>query len=290
MRTLIPDQAPIDLGTMNDDEAAGFASVQNSGCFFWHSASGNPTLLTPNGIFADAFDSPLSDGQPHFIGISNDARKAPTLRNVGLHRKFFSTGHGGDGLAQVFVTSLDELVSFYEAQAGILGFGGRLPPQERAQVLGFLCNALTDPRGARELPPFDRPTLYAETHPFGANEYGRGAASRGLRIPEIIANAPPHVVQPGERSWFKVGAGNAPPRAAATLAIGTSPAPGPVVWVGGHLTFLSTTTNGSGLATMQQPIPMATAVLGVPFYAQWFFVPVSGQASSNAAEFVPFRW
>ena len=79
MRTLIPDQALIDLGTMNDDEAAGFASVQNSGCFFWHSASGNPTLLTPNGIFADAFDSPLSDGQPHFIGISNDAKKDPKL-------------------------------------------------------------------------------------------------------------------------------------------------------------------------------------------------------------------
>lgn len=63
-RTLIPDQAPIDNNTMTAQEVQGFDIVNNSGCFFCHSISGNPVLLnrgTPNsnGTLQDPWDNLL---------------------------------------------------------------------------------------------------------------------------------------------------------------------------------------------------------------------------------------
>src|SRR5690606_36017983 len=49
MRTLIPDQAPIDVGTMTPQEVQGFNLMQASGCFTCHSTSGGPVLTTPTG-------------------------------------------------------------------------------------------------------------------------------------------------------------------------------------------------------------------------------------------------
>lgn len=291
-RTLIPDQAPIDLGLMTRQQQRGFAIMERSGCFRCHSASGSPQLATPAGPLVDPFDNAFSDGQEHSINIG-PRRKTATLRNLGLHVKWTSTGHGGDGVTRVFVTSQADLIRFYEAEQPPLGTGP-LSPADRAALADFLFNALTDPRVAAEQFPFDRPQLYSELHPFEANEYGFGTpAPGGFLIPEIIANSPPQILPNGGPSWFKVGVGNAPANAPAFLFLGAAPtfvmAPFFVDMIFAILP--SNPTNAQGIGTYQQPLPLTTGMLGIPFYAQWMVIDGRyGRCFSDAAEFVPFHW
>jgi cytochrome c peroxidase len=315
-RTLIPDQAPIDLGTMTPNQQAGFkimrpASASNptgrGNCFFCHSDSGdagnNPQLVAPGGPFVNPRDNLLSDGLFHDINVtpSSPSRKTTSLRNVGLHRKFFSTGHGGNGVSKITVSNLDELITFYDNQTGadaFFGFTGTLNASERAAVKDFLENALTDPRVRNRQFPFDRPELASERadfNPFEGNEYGTGTAGPSALVPEIIANAPPLAfklaVTPSfrPRSWFKVGVGNAPPNANATLMFSGTAAAGPVLWVGPQITNVNAgTTNAQGIATAFTPFPINPSVVNVPVFVQWTIADGAGAAFSDAARFVPF--
>ena len=295
MRTLIPDQAPIDQGTMTPNQVDGFIVMQNSGCFVCHSATGGPTLTTPGGILADPFDNPLSDGQLHDIGFG--PVKTPTLRNVGLRERFFSTGQ---------VATLNDLVDFYENQPfgppfQLIGSGpgGTLTPGERNAVLDFLKNALTDPRVAAELPPFDRPELASERSeffPFETNEYGVGTAGPSGTVPEIIANSPPLVTKPLPGggfpvNWFKIGVGHCPPNRPAFLLVNTLDASGPTLWVAPGFTVVpSGNTNPQGIATAHVPFPLTTATIGTAFYTQWMIDDFGIRAFSNAAKFSPFQF
>ena len=199
-RTLLPDHAPIDLGTMTASQLAGFNLMKppRANCFACHSHSGNPTINLLTGRLVDPFDNLFSDGFAHQIGINNVSppRKATSLRNVGLVTKFFSTGHGGTGLPgeKIFVANFDDLITFYDNQPGALGFNGTLTLAERAQVRDFLENALMDPRVKSRQFPFDRPQLASERpdfNPFEVNEYGNGTPGSSGLVSEIIANAPP---------------------------------------------------------------------------------------------------
>ncbi|MBL8899146.1 MAG: cytochrome-c peroxidase [Planctomycetes bacterium] len=288
-RTLIPDQAPIDLGTMTRDQMYGFQIMDRSGCFRCHSASGAPQF-GPNGLLVDPFDNLFSDGEFHSINIAVP-RKTPTLRNLGLHVKFTSTGHGGDGITRVFVNNQSDLIDFYEQEFPPLGTGP-LTPLERQQFADFLFNALTDPRVAAETFPFDRPQLYSELHPFEGNEYGLGTPPIGSPIvPNIIANSPPLILPNGGIDWFKVGVGDAPPNAVAWLLIDPAPAANHPLWVAGPAVILPTNgINAQGIGTVQQPVALAPAMLGVPFYAQWMIYDGVSRVFSNAAEFIPFHW
>jgi len=302
-RTLIPDQAPIDQGTMTPEMVRGFDLVFRSGCFFCHSKSGQfgPRLAGPGGPLVDAFDNPLSDGQSHDIGFGRV--KTPTLRNVGLRRRFFSTGQGFNGR-----NTLDDIVTFYDLQplGGIFnldgsGPGGTLTPQERADVLAFLGEALTDPRVAGALPPFDRPPLASERPEFvfEGNEYGVATPGPSGTLPEIIANAVPHVpiaslsgISAAPRHWFKVGVGNAMANTPAVLMVSLTPGPGPVVWVGPSTGSLSASvmTNSQGIATHHSPFPLNTSTIGTDFFVQWMIMEPLGRAFSDAATFRPFQF
>jgi hypothetical protein len=96
--------------------------------------------------------------------------KVPSLRNVGLRKRFMHTGE---------FESLGAAISFYRTGpalperddipgGGIYAFNmGALTD---ADIRSFLSKALTDPRVRDELFPFDRPTLRTEgetvdTHP-----------------------------------------------------------------------------------------------------------------------------
>jgi cytochrome c peroxidase len=289
-RTLIPDQAPIDLGTMTRDQMYGFQIMERSGCFSCHSASRNPQF-GPNGLLVDPFDNLFSDGFEHGINIAPVRRKTPTLRNVGLHVKFSSTGHGGDGISRVFVNNLNDLIDFYEFEFPPLGTGP-LTPLERQQFADFLFNALTDPRVAAETFPFDRPKLYSESHPFEGNEYGIGTPPIGsFVVPNIIANSPPLILPNGGIDWFKVGVGDAPPNAAAWLLVDPAPANNHPLWVAGPAVIMAVNNiNAQGIGTVQQPVALAPAMLGVPFYSQWMMYDGVSRVFSNAAEFIPFHW
>ncbi len=319
-RTLIPDQAPIDLGTMTANQIAGFKimklnhAVNNptgrGNCFFCHSSSGdanglNPALQAPGGPFVNAFDNVLSDGQFHDINVTPGApsRKTTSLRNVGLHTKFFSTGHGGNGVNKITVSTLDQLITFYDNQTGVdafFGFTGTLNATERAAVKDFLENALTDPRVRNRQFPFDRPELASERadfSPFESNEFGNGTAGPSNLVPEIIANAPPLVfplaVTPNfrPRSWFKIGVGNAPANAVASLMFSGSAGTGPVQWVASPFTTVSGgVTNAQGIGTAFSPLPLSSATVGVPVFAQWSIVDGAGVCFSDAAKFTPFQF
>lgn len=292
MRTLIPDQAPIDLGTMTPAMVAGFTLMRNSGCFFCHSASGNPILTTPGGKLLDPFDNPFSDGQFHNIGFG--IRKTPTLRNVGLRHRFFSTGFGNAG-----DNTLTGIIKFYDNQPGILGLngsgpGGTLTATEFKQVFLFLSDGLTDKRVATETFPFDRPPLNSEANPFEANEFGNGTPGASGLVPEIIANAPPLVHKPGiiNNIWFKIGVGNTTANSPAVLMFSNTAGAGPIFWLGGLISNAPMVmTNPMGIATAEQPLPLVAGMLGVSFFTQWQIMePTFTVAFSDAAKFVPFQF
>jgi hypothetical protein len=292
-RTLVPDEAPIDLGTMTNDEVRGFNLMRTSGCFFCHSVTGNPIFLTPGGRIANPFDNPLSDGQFHNIAFG--LVKTPTIRNVGLQVKFFSTGNGNFGN-----NSIDDIIKFYDNQPGILGFtgtgpGGSLTGTEFKQVKHLFENALTDPRVAAGKFPFDRPQLASERPEFvfEGNEYGVGTPGASNLTPEILCNAPPLVHKPGisANAWFKVGVGNAPANASSILMVSQTPAGGPVFWVGGSITFTpAIVTNAQGIGTTHTPVALTNAVIGIPFFCQWIIADNSTFAFSDAARFTPFQF
>jgi cytochrome c peroxidase len=291
MRTLIPDKAPVDLGTMTRAQLRGFQLMQppRANCFGCHSVSGNPTF-GPGGGFLNPFDNPLSDGRFHGIGLPGQPpRKTPTLRNVGLHKKFFSTGKGGT----IFVGNLTQLIQFYNAQPLGLGFNPPLTAAEEALVLDFLANALTDPRVAAEAAPFDRPQLASERpdfNPFEGNEYGNGTPGPSGATPEIIANSPALVPKTGASTWFKLGVGSAPPGANASLMFSGSPGPGPVIWIGSFSAVPAAPTNAEGITTVHVPFPLVPAAVGVPVFVQWFVDDSGVPAFSDAAKLTPFQF
>jgi cytochrome c peroxidase len=302
-RTLLPDHAPIDLGTMTASQLAGFNLMKppRANCFACHSHSGNPTIDPLTGKLTDPFDNLFSDGFSHQISINtvSPPRKATSLRNVGLVTKFFSTGHGGTGLPgeKIFVTNFDELITFYDNQPGFLGFNGTLTLAERAQVQDFLASALTDPRVKARQFPFDRPELASERpdfNPFEVNEYGNGTPGASGLVSEIIANAPPLVPGPTSSTangWFKVGVGNAPANTPIALLVSGSAGPGPVLWVGQPFVVVSGgTTNAQGIGTVFTPFPLTPSSVGVPVFVQWTVADGPTRAFSDAAKFVPFTF
>ena len=297
MRTLIPDRAPIDTGRMTRQEMDGFRIMEQSDCFRCHSVSGGPQFQTAGGILVDPFDNPFSDGLQHDIGFG--PVKTPTLRNVGLRKRFFSTGQGNGG-----VNTLSAIIDFYDRQPlgppfELIGSGpgGTLTVAEKAAVMAFLGNALTDPRVANETFPFDRPQLASERpefFPFEVNEFGNGTAGPSGFVPEIIANSPPLVTKPlpsggMPHNWFKIGVGEAVQGAPAILLLSNAPGGGPVVWVGpGMWSVPVGTTDAQGIATVHVPFPLVPATVGVPFFAQWLIDDHGRRSFSNAARFVPF--
>lgn len=287
-RTLIPDQAAIDIpNTMTLAQAQGFQRMKNTGCFQCHSASGNPTL-TPQRVLVDAFDNPFSDGDLHDINVvpGDTPKKTPTLRNLGLHKRFFSVGT---------ITSQEALLDFYNGRGAPLGFGGTIPANSvaRAQVRDFLFNALTDPRVKNRTFPFDRPELAAERAEFAfeSNEFGTPTPGPS-GTPEIIANEPPLVASHSTaQHWFKVGVGNAAANSPAVLWWSNAPGAGPGRWIGPiAFSVAAGNTSPQGIATANVPFPLNAAAIGMPVYTQWTVLDFGVSSASDAAKFVPFTW
>src|SRR5690606_38920699 len=164
-----------------------------------------------------------------------------------------------------------------------------LSAAQKAALVDFLANALTDPRVAAEQPPFDRPVLYAERapRPFGDELAGSGAVA-----PRPLADAPLHA----GNATFRIGLADALGGSVAVLAIGFSAAPGqrfgslPVNLGLAPLPIaLVLPTAGAGAggghATVQFALPAARAI-GAPLYHQWFVADPSapgGVAASRGA-------
>ncbi|MDA0373890.1 MAG: hypothetical protein O2865_08890 [Planctomycetota bacterium] len=275
-RTLVPDQSPWDRYQAGDptalrpNEIAGLQLFEGiAGCATCH-----PAPLFSDGSFRNLGLRPVDEDRGWQIAtgdpIDRGKFKVPTLRNVGLRTRFM---HHGE------LTSLGSVVDLYAAGGGafpdnrdpsLLPFS--LTPTERSQLVAFLRNALTDPRVAAELPPFDRPTLAYERHParFGADHAGSGGFA-----PRALDDAPLFV-----GGSYRLGVADALGGSVAAFVLSTSPAPagttlGPVPihvsLTAPHAVLpmpLSGSGPGVGFATLQFEIPADPNLAGLPLLHQ----------------------
>jgi cytochrome c peroxidase len=323
MRTLVPDQAPIDTNTMTPRQLQGFDIFVSSGCAVCHSATGNPIMVNRTfpviGTLANPWDNLFSDGEGHDIFFLDPTRslnqpplnfrpKTPTLRNIGLKSRFFHDGHGRI-VAGNPLNTIPDIVDFYDidqnpANGGpggvfeLKGFGGpNLTPSERNSVILFLRDALTDPRVAAGLPPFDHPTLFTTANPFNSNQTKAATPAGGGWTPKMIADVPPHVETVGGPNWWKIGVGSAgagaggpiiPPGSLAILFLGASDAnPGPF-YLTGFTPLVGLTTTAQGFATAQQPIVLTPGMIGTTSFLQWVVSDGTWVGHSESARFTVF--
>jgi len=298
-RTLYPNQTPFDA---------------------W--AAGNPTALTPNQLagFGD-FNGPgrcnqchtgvtFTDNQFHNLGLRPIAQdngrqgftglfadrgkfKTPSLRNAALRPNYM---HNGD------LPSVAAVLNFYNADGGpnldnkdpILN-GLNINAAQRARIEDFL-NALVDPRTVAGTFPFDRPTLYGETHPLNGNLYGQATAGTGNRFPAMFGISPAAL-----GAEFRIGLANALGSSPAVMGV-TAASLAPAVSVGGFLLNLDPSTAlllveattggagaGGGFATTHFTLPTDPAFAGFPFFAQWFVVDPAASGGISASQGASFQ-
>ncbi len=270
-RTLVPDRTPYHRRAMTRRQQQGFQ-------VFLHRGTCNVCHTSENDFF--------TDGASRTIDLPDHQRfvKTPTLLNVALRRRFMSGG---------LFASLGEVLGHYER----IGFLDPLMPDERAALLDFLENALTDPRVANREPPFDRPTLRSESQPHGSNLFGPATAGSGGHLPEMLADSPSNLGS----AIFRIGLGRGLGGAPAVLAIAGRrlsytaqsllPVHVDIASARLHLLTLSGALPGEGVATFRTTLPRDPGLVGLRRFAQWFvFDPASpgGMAVSPAAEFELF--
>ena len=224
-RTLVPDQAPIDLFFGGDDTAmtqaqqSGMTIYLDSICAICHSF---PTFT--DDTFRNIGVRPVAEdrGRQNFTGRIADRGKfkVPSLRNLGLRPRFMHNGMFG---------TIEQVFDFYAYRNGQIPFSDNLDPlvefpisfarSQQSLVIDFLMNALTDPRVANETFPFDKPTLMTERAVPNPENLGGGNMGSGGFVPRMIANRPPYL---GNR-WFQVGIDHALGGAQAIVAISSTP-------------------------------------------------------------------
>jgi len=300
-RTLFPNQSPWDEfqagdpNAMTPNQMAGFNQFNGpANCRDCHS----PPFFTDNQFHNLGLRPTTEDnGRQGVTGLFADRGKfkTPSLRNAGLRERFFHNGQENilnNGPAPGGVDSI------YIAGGGpfpdnrdplLVPLAGR-PGINMQQIMDFVGNALTDPRVANALPPFDKPTLYSERHPNGADSFGPSNPSGSGVIPRLITLTPGVL---GSTS-FKIGLREAPTTSGVamlglsrTMGSGTlvNGVPfnlgGPVAaWIPAPIQVDSA---GLGYATFAFHIPNLASLTGIDFYAQAFIQDSTAPGGSGAA-------
>lgn len=300
-RTLVPDESPWDLFN-----------------------AGNPTAMTPNQIAGwNQFNSiancnqchtppVFSDNQFHNLGLRPVAEdngrqgvtgafadrgkfKTPSLRNAGLRERFFHNGSenvldNGPAPGGVDMIYINGGGPFPDNRDPLLvPLAGR-PGVNMQQIMDFVGNGLTDPRVAAGLPPFDKPTLFSERQPLGAERFGQANPDGNSITPILTANTPATL---GSTS-FKVGLRNAPVTSSlAWLGLSRTAGSGTLVrgvpfHLGGPVDLWTTSSlqtdgNGLGFATFHVSMPSQPALLGMNFHVQAFVEDLTAPGGSGAA-------
>lgn len=279
-RTLVSDRTPLDdylagLPALTDAEERGldlFLSGRTD-CGFCH--LGN--RLT-NDLYHDLGLRPAGedDGRYTVSGFEADRGrfKTPGLRNVELRPVFMHNG--------AFAT-LEEVVDFYD-RGGLFDTPNRdvllrplgLTDDEKADLVAFLKRPLTDPRAAAELPPFDRPQLYAESDrvpvAFGAPSPGTGGIA-----PSAVALEPPSLSNPR----LTLALADAPQGGFAVLGLDSAAAPEPLQLLGVdvHLAWSAELQlvpvgfaqgPGRGHTSVAFDLTRSPALAGATVVHQWF--------------------
>ena len=216
----------------------------------------------------------------------------PSLRQVGLRPRFMHDGSLNSG---------NDIIEFYHHGGGpnannrdplMQPFG--INQRDRGRLLDFLFNALTDPRVAQGVAPFDRPTLRSDLLGSGGMQYGVGSVGSGALTPEILPEVPGNI----GNSDFKVGVHHAVGGAPALFILSPTSSSLQVggvninVGLAGNVTMPMSLhgpagSAGQGYGTVRAPIPNYPSLQGRSLYAQWLIldqgVP-AGVAGTRGAE------
>jgi len=281
-RTLVPDQSPYDQFAAGNP--AAMTPQQHNGLQIF-TGPGRCVICHSDGLFADdEFHNlgirPISEDTGRQAVTNNPADagrfKTPSLRNTGLRNSYMHNGQ---------LTTLADVVDFYANGGGPfpqnrspLLIPLNLNPQQRNDLVAFMDGALTDPRVAQGLPPFDRPTLYSETTPSAGQQIGIPTAGSGSAFPLILAGTPANLGNPD----FKLGVYNAVGGAPVTLVMSTNYGFGNIngvsinvdltaspLFIPGVLEGTSGVA-GDGYGTLNVAVPNEPVLAGLALYAQWF--------------------
>lgn len=290
-RTLISNQTPWDLfnsGQMNaltPNQAQGLQVFAGAGrCDDCHT----PPFFTDH-TFRNIGVRPIAEdnGRQGVTGNPGDRGrfKVPSLRNVGLKPRFMHQGEFGTLAAVMnhynnpgpFTDNRDPIMNLININA-----------VQRAQLVDFVQNGLTDPRVAAGLPPFDRPTLGSESGIGAPVVLGPGVAGTGGFTPTTVANSPANIGNVD----FKIGLRDALDDTLAVFALSAFANP-PGSGVAGiplypftndpNLFITDSQTGGGapgeGHATVRFPLPNLGVLAGFQFVTQWYVVD-SGSAAA----------
>jgi hypothetical protein len=281
-RSAVPDQTAWDLHQAGVPNALTPQQLQGLQIY---QGDARCDLCHPLGLFTDGSFRALGlvpvSQDPGRGGVTGDPEdlgrfKTPSVRNAALKTTFLHNGR---------FTTMAQLVNFYVNGGGT--FTPRDPlmqplgldQQEIVALLDFLENGLVDPRARLRQPPFDRPTLFAESNPRGANLFGAATAGGGAS-PVLLGSSVPWL---GNPEWA-LGVHAGPPAGIGMMLLSVLPAPPGIVVQGVQLhvdpaTLLfavPVSLDAAGRGGLVLPVPLLPTFTGLPLAAQALLTPASG--------------
>jgi Di-haem cytochrome c peroxidase/FG-GAP-like repeat len=289
-RSLFSDQTPIDkamaqIEPLTAQEQAGqglFVSLQCNSCH-------NDSILSDS-FFHNIGVRPMTEDAGRFgvTAVADDRGKfkTPGLRNVALRGPYMHNGK---------FNTLEQVMEFYNRGGDFdapnvdhdLIRELNLSAQERADIVAFLKRPLTDPRVAGELPPFDRPQLYADSNRVPVIS-GTGVAGTNAQVPQAMAIEPPLVGNPS----FTVAVTNAIGGANATLVIDSTDPGTASIPAGGSFTRQTLALQGSGAGngygSVNLAIPNNNALIGQTFFGRWYVSDAGSATGFSVSRLISF--
>ena len=306
-RTLVPDQTPWDQvlagvppeQVLTDEERFGllvFLDPDTGSCGSCHSDGQGPTRFTDDRFHYIGVRPQGEDpGRGGVTGLAADegAMRTPDLRNVELRAPYMHDGS---------LETLSEVIQFYQRGGDFDGSNLHpdirplaMTPRSRRDLAAFLGRPLTDPRVAAGLPPFDRPSQYADSVQV-PQVYGEGTSGSGGAVPEIVALEPPKLGLGSLTVGVERALGGAP----ALLLVSSGEVAGGVLRQGARLypdassgtlvplTALEGAGAAGGFGSLVLRVPSNPALAGAALHLQWI-VRDPGAAGGLAAS-RPARW
>ncbi|MCB9887330.1 MAG: hypothetical protein H6838_17705 [Planctomycetes bacterium] len=304
-RVLIPDDTPWDHYVAGHTTAMTPQQVQGWNLFL---GIGRCNACHTPGLFTDDQFHNLGlrwKNEDRGLGaVSNvpfdDGRfKTPTLRNAGLRPRLFHNGQSAALLDPSQTTDPKSTFSVYMNGGGV--DTSNLDPfllpliqfnvttQDLLTIQHFVATALTDPRAAQGLPPFDHPHLRSLDL---AAPRAFGAAMVGGSEPFVVDTVPANL---GNQQW-KLGVAAGQGLSLAYIGYGARSIE-PAQWLAGlpwnidvndgRLLLLGGNPGDPAHATWRVPVPGDPALTNLPlFFQTWALDPQApfGVATSRGVE------